>query len=609
MKRRLFCCPVPDGLSRTLQKLSQKLVEEGHECLSVINSTLNEIAKQIGKADAVVFLLTKACLTDPLFKKILLYSMTSLKKTVLVFALQDFQQTKELLTMNEVGIVLSDSFLIFLKEDLSDWETRDVRGLLSRKLGITKNGKINSTILFTPGRGTFVSVFCSKNTNNRKDEERIGAIDPFEITQNMKQAGYTQYEIKMVGFTKEESPIFQCPVVDVALVFVSNDFAADTSCVTQLQAVLEVCPRVIPLVVGEGWSWVSSTVGLELAGELYIDLQQGHRFKEKMLEFDARVTRLVANAHLIQDQKKIKETLEDIVIFIDQAWIDGRKEAVRLQNLFLNTNSPTTIIINPEKTKNLRVLLDTDTIKHSIYEELSHLLRDTVDVFVPVISPAFFQRPKPMGTLKYVINNLHKPVVAVLLPTVTQDMMVSSGLSKLLEGKVIRPVPINDSDILNLRQTILEQIEPKQLISLPPNVGNLLHKTSCDERPIRVMVSYCWSNSLDAFKRGDVPHHSGNLDPRLVARNLQFVGIKTWLDIEQLGTAGLFADLKKAVDEADVVVCCVSDEYSASKKLYIRTSSGPSLWYNWQASCSRCSWFWFPAVASRQDWSNAEPIP
>ena len=88
------------------------------------------------------------------------------------------------------------------------------------------------------------------------------------------------------------------------------------------------------------------------------------------------------------------------------------------------------------------------------------------------------------------------------------------------------------------------------------------------------MVSYCWSNSLDAADRGQVQSNSGNQfsDPRVFKKRLECCAransdqnFKGWLDIEQLAlSGGLFEGIRTGLNSSRCVIICISDEYSQS---------------------------------------------
>jgi len=83
-----------------------------------------------------------------------------------------------------------------------------------------------------------------------------------------------------------------------------------------------------------------------------------------------------------------------------------------------------------------------------------------------------------------------------------------------------------------------------------------------------VFISYCWSNSPRAVELGrkSSPQAIGEWDPREIKDFLGQNGLDCWLDVEQTGNnASLFEDIAEGLRHAQVVLACVSDEYSQSR--------------------------------------------
>jgi hypothetical protein len=87
-----------------------------------------------------------------------------------------------------------------------------------------------------------------------------------------------------------------------------------------------------------------------------------------------------------------------------------------------------------------------------------------------------------------------------------------------------------------------------------------------------VFISYCWKNSSSAAEAGDVSEYIGLTDPRFLKAEIEReTGLKCWLDVEQLGSDGLFHGLYKALNSPSlsVVILCLSDEYGSSVNCYM----------------------------------------
>ena len=86
-----------------------------------------------------------------------------------------------------------------------------------------------------------------------------------------------------------------------------------------------------------------------------------------------------------------------------------------------------------------------------------------------------------------------------------------------------------------------------------------------------VFISYCWHNSYSAYQASQVPKLHGNelACPRRVAERLAARGLRVWLDIEQLESAGrdgasIFEQIAAGLNDSKVVVAFVSSQYAKS---------------------------------------------
>jgi hypothetical protein len=81
-----------------------------------------------------------------------------------------------------------------------------------------------------------------------------------------------------------------------------------------------------------------------------------------------------------------------------------------------------------------------------------------------------------------------------------------------------------------------------------------------------VFISYCWKNSLDAMKSKAQKSAIGWLDPRSLVDFFKENKIDAWIDTRELMPSQMiYTELCRAINQAKVVVACVSDEYVASE--------------------------------------------
>ncbi|XP_061180809.1 uncharacterized protein LOC133189455 [Saccostrea echinata] len=88
------------------------------------------------------------------------------------------------------------------------------------------------------------------------------------------------------------------------------------------------------------------------------------------------------------------------------------------------------------------------------------------------------------------------------------------------------------------------------------------------QRPADVFISYCWQNSKKAVEKGTkIKDKSsiGAVDPRDIKDFLTDKKVSCWIDVEKIGTYGLYLDIAMGLQSCKLLVCCVSDEYSDSE--------------------------------------------
>jgi leucine-rich repeat kinase 2 len=112
---------------------------------------------------------------------------------------------------------------------------------------------------------------------------------------------------------------------------------------------------------------------------------------------------------------------------------------------------------------------------------------------------------------------------------------------------------------------------PIKLAEMFDNIESILKDTKIDkslkQKPPDVFISYCWQNSHDAIKKGTKGPKSalGWLDPRILMTFFKENGIEAWLDIQEINPSQtLFAEITKGINQAKIVVACLSDEYVKS---------------------------------------------
>jgi len=87
-----------------------------------------------------------------------------------------------------------------------------------------------------------------------------------------------------------------------------------------------------------------------------------------------------------------------------------------------------------------------------------------------------------------------------------------------------------------------------------------------------LFISYCWKNSRKAFELRQYPQYVGQTDPRDIANDIERVlnittssCNKCWLDVNYTnGVYPLFRCIQAGIEQANIVIVCVSDQYARS---------------------------------------------
>ncbi|XP_013397728.1 probable serine/threonine-protein kinase pats1 [Lingula anatina] len=178
-------------------------------------------------------------------------------------------------------------------------------------------------------------------------------------------------------------------------------------------------------------------------------------------------------------------------------------------------------------------------------------LRDA-RVFLACISDNYIEDQDCCAMFKYACTTLRKSIVLVVLGDSMNWQTSQIGL--LVAGEVY--VNMQQKDKYTSK---LEELAKKL------DMNTLLKKDEAIDYP-PVFISYAWANSARAVELG-TPEKEGAAgfgDPRDYKDFLEKNGIKCWLDVEQVGANGLFEDIAVGLQNAKLVVACISDQYAES---------------------------------------------
>lgn len=198
-------------------------------------------------------------------------------------------------------------------------------------------------------------------------------------------------------------------------------------------------------------------------------------------------------------------------------------------------------------------------------------------IFIACITTEYSNGEKTLQELQYAKKSLDIPVIPIILSPETQwkasvvglliagqlyiDFSKKSGFAakfQELKNSCIKHLPLED---VVKQETDVDEIETKPLSKFSANPSLL------NSEKVTIFLSYCWSNSHDFMK--DKIKGNKFADPREIKLQLEkSLKQKIWLDIEQLSStddAGMFGQIAEGLSAANLVVICISSEYSQSK--------------------------------------------
>ncbi|VDI30258.1 Hypothetical predicted protein [Mytilus galloprovincialis] len=194
-------------------------------------------------------------------------------------------------------------------------------------------------------------------------------------------------------------------------------------------------------------------------------------------------------------------------------------------------------------------------------------------VLVVCMTDKFVKHPKCHQMFLYATEQLQKPfAVAVMDESLAwQQTNIGFKIGNPLMA-MIKNVERYPKKILDLIEIVKSYIEDAEKV---------------DSNHPSVFLSYCWSNCKEACSVTTTATKTslGYGDPRVLKRHLEKNGCKSWLDIEQMGKNGLYQDITVGLQNAKVLVLCVSDEYLRSEACMMEARFGA---YNLQMPMVVC---------------------
>lgn len=206
---------------------------------------------------------------------------------------------------------------------------------------------------------------------------------------------------------------------------------------------------------------------------------------------------------------------------------------------------------------------------------------ESAKVFVACLSDDYVRDDICRQEFLYAKKTARKPVIPVVVGSGSFEwMMTVVGL--LIAGEIyihFQSKEVEHAKMSELLSAIKKSVPELKVPDEMENIQDLQQSSEdTDNKPVGpadIFVSYCWSNSEEAFKSKQIKQSVGSAfaDPRkvhsILAKSDKF---SLWIDTDQLKTTnqndeslGMFAQIADGLGKAKVVLACVSKQYANSE--------------------------------------------
>ncbi|XP_067667740.1 uncharacterized protein [Haliotis asinina] len=254
----------------------------------------------------------------------------------------------------------------------------------------------------------FVS-YCEKNAPEDKSNRII--IHPSTVCRDLEKADYKcWYQEESHKYTTDEmaKALMDAGVI---LVFISNEYVNDDSCCNLFKyARLTLRKPIILVVVGSGMEWKSSRLGILLADEVYVTMQQPERYKHK---FDELMKVLKVRV------KKEKQDQNFPPCFISYCWQNSAEavaKGTRSSEGAVGYGDPRAIKKYLDD-HGVQCWLDVERVGlHGLFEDIAEGLLNARAVIV-CVSDQYAESANCAMEFRYAANTLKLPVVLAVVGT------------------------------------------------------------------------------------------------------------------------------------------------------------------------------------------------
>ncbi|XP_033749950.1 uncharacterized protein LOC117334433 [Pecten maximus] len=167
----------------------------------------------------------------------------------------------------------------------------------------------------------FIS-YCAKDAP--KDRSKV--IHPADVYADLENEGYTCYFPQGKDLSSREEMAQRLVHASVFLVFISNNYAADTVCCDMYKYAVNTMKKMtICVTVGENFNWQgSTTLGVFISDVIFVNMTNSKKSVYKS-KFDELLTALQKNEQLIVGKQDTRSN----ACFISYAWVNSH-QAVEL---------------------------------------------------------------------------------------------------------------------------------------------------------------------------------------------------------------------------------------------------------------------------------------
>ena len=266
-------------------------------------------------------------------------------------------------------------------------------------------------------------------------------------------------------------------------------------------------------------------------------------------------------------------SVDDVDIFFSYNPVDSpnaiqRKEVKNIPNNYhalLNQLCDPRKIAENLKEKGLKIAEGKVQSNEGLKETVNMMKK--AKVFIACISDQYVANDQCRMEFQFAKTSLNLPVVPVVVGDGSFDWQLSV-VGMLIAGELyihFKDKSVEEVKLGELSRTLKTHLD-KTDNSLSSNANHNLSASNKAD----VFISYNWSNSKLAKEAKQVKKLVGHefADPRLVKKELENIGLNTWLDIERLQSAnvgaGMYEQISGALKDAKVILIFVSNEYAAS---------------------------------------------